>query len=153
MEKALLYHEKKFPPMLPRILRVTRAKSIKNSSTHNRRHPNKNGVSSEPSGIYQPKLPSEDQSLVGRAGKLFGRAVAAHLKSSEHVNHQPPQKFHQITKTPKSIVFEGHRASRNQGKESLRSGGSGKNHGKPRSRSSKRGAAFKASGGKSSKSR
>lgn len=153
MEKALLYHEKKFPPMLPRILRVTRAKSIKNSSTYNRRHQHKDGVSSKSSEIYQPKLPSEDQSLVGRAGKLFGRAVAAHLKNSEHVNDPPHKRFNQITKTPESIVFEGHRASRNPGKESLRSGGSGKKQGKPRSRSSKRGAAFKASGGKSSKSR
>lgn len=146
MEKALLYHGKKFPPMLPRILRVTRAKSIKTPTTHNRRHEKNNVVSPKGAVGSQPKLPSEAQSLVGRAG-------AAQLKNSELINHRLNQKFNHIAKTPESIVFEGHRARRNQGKESLRSGGMGKRHGKPRSRSSKRGAVFKASGGKKSKSR
>lgn len=136
--------------MLPRILRVTRAKSIKNSTTHNGRRQYQNGVLSKSAGIYQPRLPSESQSLVGRAGKLFGRAVAAQLQNSEHVNHPPNKWLNQTAKTPESNVFEGHRASRNQGKES-RSVGSGKKQGKPRSRSSKRGAAFKASGGKKNK--
>lgn len=146
VEKALLYHGKKFPPMLPRILRVTRAKSIKTPTTHNRRHEKNNVVSPKGAVGSQPKLPSEAQSLVGRAG-------AAQLKNSELINHRLNQKFNHIAKTPESIVFEGHRARRNQGKESLRSGGMGKRHGKPRSRSSKRGAVFKASGGKKSKSR
>lgn len=151
MEKALLYHGKKFPPMLPRILRVTRAKSIKNPTTHNRRLENNNGVSPKVAVVSQPKLPSEAQSLVGHAGKLLGRAGAAQLKNSERINHHLNQKFNQIAKTPELVVFEGHRARKNQGKESLRSGGQGKGHGKPRSRSSKRGAVFKASGGKKSK--
>lgn len=146
MEKALLYHEKKFPPLLPRILRVTRARSIKNSTTHNRRHGNKHGVLSKSAGIYQPRLSLEAQSLAGRAG-------AAYLKNSGHINHHPNQKLNHIAKTPESIVFEGHRANRSQGKEPLRSGGSGKREGKPRSRSSKRGAPFKASGGIKRKSR
>ena len=45
-------------------------------------------------------------------------------------------------KTPEKVVFEGHRASRNQG----RSGLGKKGKGKPATRSSRRGAAFKAKG-------
>ncbi|MCJ1427322.1 Nucleolar protein 12 [Sticta canariensis] len=153
VEKALLYHEKKFPPMLPRILRVTRAKSIKQSTTRNITHQVKNEASSQFAGIYQPRLPSEAQSLVSRAGRLFGRAGAAKLKISEHFNHHSNKRLNRIVKPMETIVFEGHRASRNQGKQSLRSGGPEKRQGKPRSRSSKRGAAFKASGGKKGTSR
>ena len=138
--------------MLPRILRVTRAKPIKRSTTHNIKHQVKNEASSQLAGIYQSRLPSEAQSLVSRAGRLFGRARGAKLKIHEQFNHHSYKRLNRIAKPMETIVFEGHRASRNQGTQSLRSGGSGKKRGKPRSRSSKRGAAFKASGGKRSKS-
>lgn len=62
---------------------------------------------------------------------MLGRAGAAQLVGG-------------IAKTPEAIVFEGYRASAKQGKGGLKIGGSGKKHGKPRTRSSKRGAEFKA---------
>ena len=49
-----------------------------------------------------------------------------------------------LINTPESFVFEGYRAKGGQ-KPAL---GKGKKGGKPKTRSSKRGAAFKASGGK-----
>ena len=55
-----------------------------------------------------------------------------------------------VTKTPEAIVFEGYRAG---SKRTLKSGGRGTKQGKPGTRSSKRGAAFKASGGQKQRSR
>jgi len=72
--------------------------------------------------------------MTGRAGKLLGRAGAAQVRG--HSGHG---------KTPEAVVFEGYRASSKQGKGTLKLGGSGKKQGKPRTRSSKRGAAFKVS--------
>ncbi len=150
MEKALLYHGKKFPPMLPRILRVTRAKSVRKSEIHNHKTQRKDRAASNATAIDKPKLPSEVQSLLGRAGKLFGRARAAQLRGAE--NNSIP-----LSMTSNSTVFEGHRASsfRIEGKrksgEVLGRGkgkGNGNGKGKPKTRSTKRAAAFKASGGK-----
>ena len=68
VEKALLLHGKKFPPMLPRILRVTRAKgTTKTRFAHDNRNRH---VDAKPSA----------KSLAGRANKLLGRAGAAHIK-------------------------------------------------------------------------
>lgn len=80
--------------------------------------------------------------MTGRAGKLLGRAGAAQF-------HEPAthgNKTLGVSKSPEAIVFEGYRASSKQGKGTLKMGGSGKRQGKPRTRSSRRGAAFKASG-------
>ena len=149
VEKALLYNEKKFPPMLPRILRVTRAKNVrkaaaqKETGTH---HRSKAGSSA----VYKPKTPAQIQSFNGRAGKLLGRAGAAKFRTTGKGNDQV-SKVSQIGKSPETIVFEGYRASRRQGKGTPRIGGSGKSQGKPRTRSSRRGAEFKAKGRKSAR--
>lgn len=148
MEKALLYHEKKFPPMLPRMLRVTRAKSFQTSNKHSRRTPQKEGVSPSSARGYKPNPSSEVQTLSGRASKLLGRAGAAQLKGLESLNRASTAKIGGISKTPESKVFEGYRASITQKKGGVKMEGSGKKQGKPRTRSSKRGSAFKASGGK-----
>lgn len=138
--------------MLPRVLRVTRAKSLRKTASHTdslkamKKTPQARG-----NGIYKPKLSSQVQSLSGRAGKMFGRAGAAQLRNpgdTKIVGNVGMPHLKGTTKTPKSIVFEGYRASSRQGKGTLKLGGSGKSQGKPRTRSSKRGAAFKASGGK-----
>jgi len=146
VEKALLYNEKKFPPMLPRILRVTRAKNVKKAAAQK-----ENKTQFKPkrgsSASYNPKVPSNIQSLSGRAGKLLGRAGAARIKASGDKGDHP-SKVNGIAKSPESIVFEGYRASRQQGKGALKMGGSGKAQGKPRTRSSRRGAEFKAKGKK-----
>lgn len=152
MEKALLYHEKRFPPMLPRILRVTRAKSVKNSATPDHELRNKYAVSSRTAPVFRRKLSAEAQSLSGRATRLLGRAGAARFKDNEQINHPSRKKVKGISKTPETIVFEGYRARSNPKKGAPKMGSSGKKQGKPRTRSSKRGAAFKASGGKKNRS-
>ena len=146
VEKALLYNEKKYPPMLPRILRVTRAKNVRKATTQKETKPylkSKGGSSA----AYNPKIPAHIRSLSGRAGKLLGRAGAANFRNTGQGNDQV-SKVSKIRKSPETIVFEGYRASRQQGKGGVKMGGSGKSQGKPRTRSSRRGAEFKAKGKK-----
>lgn len=141
VEAALLLNEKKFPPMLPRKLRVTRAKTIKRNVK-----PGSNAVKAPGAtnkGIYNPKADPVMQSNMGRAGKLLGRAAAAQVQKGKPIGGAP-----QGFKTPESFIFEGHRAKAGSGKSGLKLGGSGKKKGKPRTRSSNRAAAWKASGGK-----
>jgi nucleolar protein 12 len=163
VEKALLFHDKKYPPMLPRVLRVTRAKAVKKTalaSQHTR--PAKGPLlygSSNPNRerIYNPKISGQHRSLQGRAAKLLGRAGAARLKGASETageETQPRKHPEGIIKTPESIVFEGYRASQKAGKpKDLKLGGSGggKKKGKPRTRSSKRASDWKKSGGKKMK--
>lgn len=141
VERALLFDGKKFPPMLPRVLRVSRAKrSLANASRTTRSLPSKPEVSG-PSGIYQPKVSSKSMSLSGRAKKLLGNAGAANFSKS-------PSAFAANASIPaEKMVFEGHRASSMQGMRKIRLA---KKQGKPQTRSSRRGAAFKASGKKNS---
>lgn len=145
VEKALLYNEKKFPPLLPRILRVTRAKNLKKAAGQKEK-----GTANKRNGgsiaSHSPKIPSQVQSLSGRAGKLLGRAGAAKVRAATEM-HLASSKASGKAKSPESIVFEGYRASRLQGKGALKMRGSGKPQGKPQNRSSRRGAEFKAKGG------
>lgn len=162
--------------MLPRILRVVRAKSVQNQkSNHNLQNhqlhaqKKKPHLPSNPSATnandanYTPKLSSEVASLLGRANKLLGRAGAAQLRNLENRNAVPSvnsgKKKEQKSKweggEKSGAIFEGHRAS--SGSSSVRkevgkhrpSGVLGrKKKGKPQGRSTVRAAAFKASGGK-----
>ena len=138
VEAALLYEGKKFPPMLPRKLRVSRAKAQKRNPKAGSKVP-----SSQPrTNGYQRKVTGEEASKMGRANKLFGRAAAAQMKH----DFTGGQKQSNGIKPPESFVFEGHRASSTGGKSGLKLGGCGKKKpGKPTSRSAKRGAAYKAS--------
>lgn len=147
VEKALLYNEKKFPPMLPRILRVTRAKNLRKVPGHtDKKIFTKRTADSKTT--YKPKISSQEQSLAGRAGKLLGRAGATQLKAKGDMKHQSTPNINAGPQTATSTIFEGYRASQLQGKGVLKSGGSGKTPGKPRNRSSRRGAEFKAKGKK-----
>ncbi|KAJ5286843.1 Nucleolar protein 12 [Penicillium angulare] len=124
VEQALLLNEKKFPPMLPRKLRVTRARKIAKKR--------------EDTGAKDSKLAEAQKTLQGRAGKLLGRAGAAKVK--ENANK---------TIAGNSFVFEGHRATEgsNQLKIKTKSRGSKGSKAKKNARSSKRAAAYKAAGG------
>lgn len=107
VEKALELDGKRFPPSLPRTLRVMRAKKMpkKEAATKDSRN-GKSGAGGRDGAT--------------RKGKLNG------------------------------VVFEGYRASSNANKMKL---GRKSRVGKPGGRSSKRGAAFKASGGKKKRDR
>ncbi|KAL8964397.1 MAG: hypothetical protein Q9183_004478 [Haloplaca sp. 2 TL-2023] len=134
-EKALLFNDKKFPPLLPRVLRVTRARKVTKKAS--KTSPHKSGETrhvdsvalASPNLRYTPKKDPAKQSLSGRAGKLFGRAGAARLRERAKPRGGPGG----VTKPPEQMVFEGYRASRRPTKK----------QGKPRPRS----IAFKAKGG------
>ncbi|KAF7594241.1 Nucleolar protein 12 [Aspergillus hancockii] len=124
VEEALLLDGKQFPPMLPRKLRVSRAKKM----------PKKREGGGGPSG--KPA----DKTLQGRAGKLFGRAGAAKVKADASKSI-----------SGNSLVFEGHRAKEDGSSRMRVKTKSRGSKGKPKNRSSQRAAAYKASGGKKRK--
>ncbi|KAL8870502.1 MAG: hypothetical protein Q9174_003471 [Haloplaca sp. 1 TL-2023] len=135
-EKALLFNDKKYPPLLPRVLRVTRARKVTNKAAKSSPHTSRemkqadnNAASAALIARYAPKMDPAKQSLSGRAGKLFGRAGAARVRQRAKPGGKPDG----VTKSPEQMVFEGYRASRRPTKK----------QGKPRPRS----IAFKAKGG------
>lgn len=155
VEAALLYNEKKFPPMLPRKLRVSRAKAVKRNAKPNSGRP----TTGKTNGTgYQRKVTSEEASAMGRVGKLYGRAAAANVKKSAKPGTRGPERSGAndmalgergtAIRAPETFVFEGHRASSKSGKPGLKKMGGKKKAGKPVNRSAKRGAAFKAGGKK-----
>ncbi|OCL11933.1 hypothetical protein AOQ84DRAFT_335121 [Glonium stellatum] len=143
VEAALQFNDKKFPPLLPRKLRVVRAKGIKcntKQSPSSSARPNSKSV-------YNPKVSPQERSMRGRASKLLGRAGAAQVRHGQRSFSKPGYPGSTSLKAPEAFVFEGHRASSKQGTSGLKLGGSGRKKGtKPKTRSSKRGAAWKTSG-------
>ncbi|KAF2146792.1 uncharacterized protein K452DRAFT_294328 [Aplosporella prunicola CBS 121167] len=153
VEAALLFNEKRFPPLLPRKLRVVRAKAFKrNQQRRNALTSTRPATGANSSSVYQPKMTAEEKSTAGRAAKLLGKAGAAKaLKPGKPAaSGGKPAAGAGGFKTPESFVFEGHRATAAQGKKGLKFSAGKKKAGgaKPKGRSSKRAAAWKASGGK-----
>ncbi|TVY48135.1 Nucleolar protein [Lachnellula occidentalis] len=157
VEAALLFHDKKYPPMLPRVLRVVRAKAVRKTALASSSHASKFKAPGKDQ-VYNPKMPAEQSSLAGRAGKLLGRAGAAQFKNSKGsgANDMVLGKRGEgkasgiagILKTPEKVVFEGYRAtSANKPKM----GGKGKKSGKPVNRGAKRASAWKKGGSKKAK--
>lgn len=136
--------------MLPRVLRVSRAKAIaKTALALQRTRPGTkiqkggaNNANNTP--IYNPKLSSQQQSLEGRASKLLGKAGAAHVRRQESTQ-TPKMDIRPVVKTPEHIVMEGYRASASSGKpRDLKFNKVGKKkQGKPTNRGSKRGSEWK----------
>ncbi|RAH70836.1 rRNA-processing protein NOP12 [Aspergillus aculeatinus CBS 121060] len=126
VEEALLLEGKQYPPMLPRKLRVSRAKKIMKKR--------------DDSGSNRGKaLAGADKTLQGRAGKLFGRAGASKVKAAGRTSI-----------SQNSLVFEGQRAT--EGASRIRVKGKSRgSKAKRNSRSSKRAAAYKAGGGRKGK--
>ncbi|KAK6841980.1 nucleolar protein 12 [Apiospora arundinis] len=136
VEAALLLEGKKFPPMLPRILRVSRAKDPRKTNLNMERSTklkadliasgsSKGGPEGPKSTKYKFKATPEQQSLAGRAGRLLGRAGAARQqreirgdkrKSGGDSATGSNTTALNIMKTPQQIVFEGRRASSKDGK-------------------------------------
>ncbi|KAI1386701.1 uncharacterized protein F4822DRAFT_324579 [Hypoxylon trugodes] len=128
VESALLLEGKKFPPMLPRALRVSRAKDPRKTALAVERTvkaklegANENDKKSK-STKHKPKITSEQLSQAGRAGKLLGRAAAARQRSgfkgsqSRHFKAREETITGEGFKTPEQIVFEGRRASQKDGR-------------------------------------
>jgi nucleolar protein 12 len=104
VEAALQMDEKKFPPLLPRILRVTRCKAEKKKDKPRGPPPSKAPRTNGKAG-YVLKLTEEQKSMQGRAKSMLNKSAQKHLKDG--------------------FVFEGHRASEKQGKTGLKFKGSG----------------------------
>jgi nucleolar protein 12 len=123
VEAALLLDGKRFPPMLPRKLRVVRAKKVK------KRHegPDRSEKSREVDGARK--------TLRGRAGKLLGRAGAAKLRESED---------------GKPFIFEGQRAAEGTSLLKMKNKSRG-SKGKPKNRSTRRAQAYREASGKPGK--
>ena len=154
MEKALLFNDQKFPPLLPRKLRVTRAKkpsiARQNSNFYQEQEAQKGGkpgrgrppIDRSRGGPAMAGRPTAEQaSSAGRAKKLLGKAGAATTGRDDALGAGKILR-------PESFVFEGHRASKTAGNRHLKPGGSGKKKGKPRNRSAMRGEAWKSKGAK-----
>lgn len=159
VEAALQYNEKKFPPMLPRKLRVSRAKAVKRNAKPGSGRPTTN--KSRPTG-YQRKYTAEEQSKMGRTSKLFGRAAAAKQAKEPRAqgtaaNTVPlgeagargNNAVGAAIRRPESFIFEGHRARSTGGKAGLKLGGKKKGTKVTgRSKAFKSKAKAKAGGGK-----
>ncbi|KAK9418130.1 putative RRM domain-containing protein [Seiridium unicorne] len=164
VEAALLLDGKKFPPMLPRILRVSRAKDPKKTALAMERSTKVkleamvaagkvkglDGAAGQPKSTkYKHKATPEQQSLAGRASRLFGRAGAAReaqrLKGGDKETRRKESKSDggvdlSTLKTPEQIVFEGRRASSKDGKPKDLKFGKVKGKKRPPLQAKKRGA-------------
>ncbi|EEA22206.1 Nucleolar protein 12 [Talaromyces marneffei ATCC 18224] len=122
VEAALLLDGKKFPPLLPRKLRVTRARKMSKKRDSNPRR--------------VPATDSAHSTLRGRVKKLLGRAGAAKIQNGDD---------------GKPFIFEGQRAVEKTDQFKFKRRGSKGSKGKPKNRSSKRAEAYRASGGRSAR--
>ena len=124
VEAALQYNEQKYPPMLPRKLRVTRCKAEKKMKkvTPRLAPPTKTGANGKAG--YVAKMTDEQKSQQGRARSMLGKVAKA-----------------------QGFVFEGHRAKEGQGKSGLKFKGSGGKKKGPNGRAS-RSSAWKKKDGK-----
>ncbi|CAG9938193.1 unnamed protein product [Clonostachys rosea f. rosea IK726] len=114
VESALLLDGKKFPPMLPRALRVTRAKDPrKTAQAQKRLAESGKGVNGDSKNTkYRKKLTPEELSMGGRAAKLLGRSgAAAERRKARVTDNKDNDVPSTVLKTPEEIVFEGTRAS------------------------------------------
>lgn len=131
VETALLLNEKKFPPMLPRTLRVSRCKAPHKTARAIEKKTAERAAALKASGKvkkgYVPKLTAEEQTMAGRAGKLLGHSAAAKARFSKsgRKDGKPRERAGRRSerpgnekkgppaglKTPETIIFEGRRAS------------------------------------------
>lgn len=158
--------------MLPRVLRVVRAKAMRKTANAiaSTRDTQRAPKGTPKNAIYNPKVTAEFSSLQGRASKLLGRAGAAQFnkKSSstgandtvvgrrgEGVKSEVgSSRIQGIAKPPEAFVFEGFRASSKNGRpKDLKLGGKGakKAGGKPKNRGAKRASEWKKGGAKKAK--
>ncbi|KAG7108677.1 Nucleolar protein 12 like [Verticillium longisporum] len=166
VEAALLLNEKKFPPMLPRTLRVTRAKAPHKTALAQERSRAKTAgdkATDKKSTKYKQKATNEELSMAGRASKLLGRSGALydHKKKKQGRGGSGDGKEQAsgsglVLKTPEEIIFEGKRASANDGRPNdvrigKKKGRVNKGRVEKKGRGAVRAAAWRKEGGKTSK--
>ncbi|KAL7909416.1 hypothetical protein GGI35DRAFT_479686 [Trichoderma velutinum] len=153
VEAALLLNEKKFPPMLPRALRVTRAKDPRKTAQAVERARSKADMAdgASRSTKYRPKATPEEQAAAGRTRKLLGRSAAAKQRRPGRRSFASAAKDGEAAdgiKTPEAFIFEGRRASSKDGlPKDLKMGKKNKKKAgrpmRPQNRGAKRAAAWK----------
>ncbi|KAJ8115444.1 hypothetical protein ONZ43_g4665 [Nemania bipapillata] len=129
VESALLLDGKKFPPMLPRALRVSRAKDPRKTAlamgrTAKAPPGSLQGTDSErKSTKYTPKITPEQRSQAGRTAKLFGSSAAAKQRHGtkregrkSRERGDKPRESGDGIKPPEQFILEGRRASIRDGK-------------------------------------
>lgn len=134
--------------MLPRALRVTRAKDPRKTALHQERVRAKLGAAAGASpsarpGKYRRKFTAEEQTNAGRAAKLLGRSAAFTGRAGARGAPAPPGG--PGIKTPEQIVFEGKRVSSKDGRpRDLKFGKkAAAKGGKPKNRGTKRAAEWR----------
>ena len=175
VESAVLLNEKKFPPMLPRTLRISRCKAPHRTARAMEAKHGKNplanvkgkGKPDQQNTSYVPKVTADDKTLAGRAGKLLGRSAASQLggkkkkwdkthavrrRDSAPGARAPETDGKKVMKSPEDIVFEGRRASSKDGRPKdlkFKGGGKHKKKGGPKSggKGAMRAAKWKSGGG------
>ena len=125
VEESLPLNGKNFPPMLPRKLRVTRARKVVAKKSQS------SALDSKKSRVDEAQ-----KTMQGRANRLLGRAGAAKVKADAN-----------STVAGNSFVFEGHRATEGSSSIKMKQKSRGQKA-KRNSRSMKRAAAYKAAGGR-----
>ncbi|KAH6682169.1 nucleolar protein [Plectosphaerella plurivora] len=133
VEAALLLDGKKYPPMLPRILRVTRAKAPHKTALAQERKAKAAALAAgvpapgdKKSTKYKHKATPEQQSMAGRAGKLLGRSGG--IREARRAMGKPEKRGPRgdkaaargngsgvVPKTPEQFIFEGRRARAGDG--------------------------------------
>lgn len=143
--------------MLPRKLRVTRAKDPRKTAQAIERTKAKfnsqNAKGKEQSGMpsrkgaytYVPKMTPDQKAAAGRSGKLFGRSGARSADGAGAGKGKVSNDLPDGIKAPERIVFEGRRASaRDALPKDLKGKKGGKaKRGRPVNRSARRGADWK----------
>ncbi|KAF6817492.1 Nucleolar protein 12 [Colletotrichum sojae] len=121
VEAALLLDGKKYPPMLPRTLRVARAKALHKTALAMERSKNKGQQAGGAPGStkYKAKITPEQQSMAGRASRLLGRSGA--MRERKGGDKKPRANGSGVVpkddiKAPEEFIFEGRRASAKDGK-------------------------------------
>lgn len=92
MEKALELNGKKFPPLLPRPLRVTRAKNAKNLTSKKKSEGSNRKKIALSDSSYSHPSDNNTKSMDGRARRLLGRAGAAKARSDAAGESRPKAK-------------------------------------------------------------
>ncbi|OAA42631.1 nucleolar protein 12 [Metarhizium rileyi] len=134
VEAALLHDGKKFPPLLPRNLRVTRAKDPrKTARTQERAQAKADAADTKTRNTkYTPKLTPAQQASAGRANRLLGRA-GGFMHRKKTASGMSDQR----------LVFEGNRASSKDGRPKDLKFGKKKGKGRPQNRGSRRAAEWR----------
>ncbi|KAG6005074.1 hypothetical protein E4U54_000418 [Claviceps lovelessii] len=148
VEAALLLDGKKFPPLLPRILRVARAKDPRKTALAQERNRSKAHAADRQahSTKYTPKQTPEQQAAAGRANKLLGRAGGfQHRRNATHGTNSSSSSSFANRDPSQKLVFEGNRASVNDGRPRDLKFRKGKSRAKPKpkNRSARRAADWK----------